>query len=164
MKEVWTGFALVHSLQQRPDGATALVTVRPTSVAINFHSGWDVAEWLERLTANAKVATVLGSIPASSVTVESEGRQMKQCWIQYKEKNLKNPPVNFHVFCFYRSCRSRQRDIKLTINLILLLQKKFGHEDVLHKYKFIFIITCSEYSVYTDVRYLELLLQLHVLV
>jgi hypothetical protein len=32
----------------------------------------------ERLTANAKVATVLGSIPASSDTVESEGRQMKQ--------------------------------------------------------------------------------------
>ncbi len=27
----------------------------------------------------AKVATVLGSIPASSDTVESEGRQMKQC-------------------------------------------------------------------------------------
>jgi hypothetical protein len=34
---------------------------------------------LERLTANAPVATVLGSIPASVGTVESEGRQMKQC-------------------------------------------------------------------------------------
>ncbi len=33
--------------------------------------GWDLAEWLERLTANA---TVLGSIPASYDTVESEGR------------------------------------------------------------------------------------------
>jgi hypothetical protein len=32
----------------------------------------------KRLTANAKVATVLGSIPASFDTVESEGRQMKQ--------------------------------------------------------------------------------------
>jgi hypothetical protein len=32
-----------------------------------------------RLTANAVIATVLGSIPASSDTVESEGRQMKQC-------------------------------------------------------------------------------------
>jgi hypothetical protein len=41
--------------------------------------GRDLAEWLERLTANAVVATVLGSIPASSDTVESEGRQMKQC-------------------------------------------------------------------------------------
>ncbi len=29
-------------------------------------------EWLERLTANAEVATVLGSIPASYDTVESE--------------------------------------------------------------------------------------------
>jgi hypothetical protein len=35
--------------------------------------------WLERLTANAPVAMVLGSIPASVGTVESEGRQMKQC-------------------------------------------------------------------------------------
>jgi hypothetical protein len=35
--------------------------------------------WLERLTANADVATVLGSTLASSDTVEFEGRQMKQC-------------------------------------------------------------------------------------
>ncbi len=32
---------------------------------------WDLAEWLERLPANAKVATVLWSIPASSDTVKS---------------------------------------------------------------------------------------------
>jgi hypothetical protein len=31
-------------------------------------------KWLERLTANAKVATILGSIPASSDTVESKGQ------------------------------------------------------------------------------------------
>jgi hypothetical protein len=36
-------------------------------------------EWLERLTGYVKVTTVLGSIPASSDTVESEGRQKKQC-------------------------------------------------------------------------------------
>jgi hypothetical protein len=35
--------------------------------------------WLERLTDNAEVATVLGSISASSDSVESEGRQFKQC-------------------------------------------------------------------------------------
>ncbi len=35
--------------------------------------------WLERLAANAKVATVQGSIPAFSDTVESEELQMKQC-------------------------------------------------------------------------------------
>jgi hypothetical protein len=34
----------------------------------------------ERLTANAKVAAVLGSTPASSDTIESEGRHAKQCW------------------------------------------------------------------------------------
>ena len=33
-----------------------------------------VAEWLERLAVNAKVATVQGSIPASSDTVEYDGR------------------------------------------------------------------------------------------
>jgi hypothetical protein len=31
------------------------------------------------LTDNAKVATVLGSIPAYTHTVESEGQQIKQC-------------------------------------------------------------------------------------
>ncbi len=35
----------------------------------NFYHGWDLAEW-----PNAEVATVLDVIPASSDTVESEGR------------------------------------------------------------------------------------------
>jgi hypothetical protein len=43
-----------------------------------------LAEWLERLTANAEVATVLGATPASSDTVESEGRQIK--YIKLKKK------------------------------------------------------------------------------
>ncbi len=49
---------------------------------IRFKYLWDIADFLERLTANALVATFLGSmisIPASSERVESEGRQMKQC-------------------------------------------------------------------------------------
>jgi hypothetical protein len=37
----------------------------------------DLAECLELLTSNAKVATVLGSIAAYYNTVKSEGRQMK---------------------------------------------------------------------------------------
>jgi len=51
-------------------------------------SGWDLAEWSDRLTANAEVATVPGSIPASTDTMESEGRQMKQSWIQYIWKKI----------------------------------------------------------------------------
>ncbi len=39
----------------------------------------NLAEWLERLTANAEIAIVMGFIPAFSDTEESEGRQMKQC-------------------------------------------------------------------------------------
>ncbi len=38
-----------------------------------------VASWLERLAVNAKVATVLGSVTASSDTMDLRGRQMKQC-------------------------------------------------------------------------------------
>ncbi len=41
--------------------------------------GLDLARWLDRLAVTVKVATVLGAIPASTDTVESEGRQMKQC-------------------------------------------------------------------------------------
>ncbi len=44
---------------------------------------FNLAEWLERLAVDAQVATVLGSIPPSPDTVESEGRQMKQCWMKY---------------------------------------------------------------------------------
>jgi hypothetical protein len=54
--------------------------------------GCDLAEWLERLTTNAVVATVLGSLPASSVTVESKGRQMKQYGISYIKISLQPRP------------------------------------------------------------------------
>jgi hypothetical protein len=61
------------------------------ALQISNPGGWDLAKWLERLAVNGKVATVLGSIPASSDSVESEGRQMRQCWITYiKIKNPKN--------------------------------------------------------------------------
>jgi hypothetical protein len=46
-----------------------------TELLINLE---DIAEWLERrTTANAKVATVLGSIPASFVILEFFGRRIK---------------------------------------------------------------------------------------
>ncbi len=53
-------------------------------------------EWLGRLTANAKDATVRGSILASSVTVESERRQLKQCSIKYRTKKSKISPFNIY--------------------------------------------------------------------
>jgi hypothetical protein len=49
---------------------------------------------LERLTAHAEVATVLSSISASSDTVKSEGRQMKQCCVKNRKKSKNNPPFN----------------------------------------------------------------------
>ncbi len=52
----------------------------------SYSSLVDLAECLERLTANAKVATVLGSIPSYSDSVESERRHIKQCWIMYWKK------------------------------------------------------------------------------
>jgi hypothetical protein len=44
----------------------------PVDIMVKWEK--DLAEWLQRLAA-----TVLGSIPASNDTVESEGRQMNQC-------------------------------------------------------------------------------------
>jgi hypothetical protein len=57
-------------------------------------NGWDQAVWLERLAVNAKDEALLVSIPASSDTVEFEGRQMKQCWITYIK--WKNPKKSHH--------------------------------------------------------------------
>jgi hypothetical protein len=43
----------------------------------------DLVEGLEHRTVNAEVPTVLGLIPASSDTMESARRQMKQCRLMY---------------------------------------------------------------------------------
>ncbi len=40
-------------------------------------------KWSERLAADANNPAFLGSIPASSETVENEGRQMKYYWKKY---------------------------------------------------------------------------------
>ncbi len=66
-------------------------------------SGWDLAEWLRHLTVNAVVATVLSSIPASSDTVESEGRQMEQCWIQYIKNQKTSSTVSDYRLSIYRA-------------------------------------------------------------
>ncbi len=54
---------------------------------------------VRRLTANAEVATVLGSISASSDAVPSEERQMKQCWRTYV-KTQKSPLKNTDIWKF----------------------------------------------------------------
>jgi hypothetical protein len=47
---------------------------------------------IQRVAANAKIATtVLGSIPASSDTAESEGRQVEQCRLKYFKNPQKTP-------------------------------------------------------------------------
>ncbi len=51
---------------------------------------------VRRLAVNAKVATVMGSFLASSDTVESEGRQMKQYWIT-NIKKFKNTVQIFPI-------------------------------------------------------------------
>ncbi len=48
----------------------------------------------------------MGSIPASSNTVESEGRQMMQCWIEYIKNNK---TVKFSFCLQYGSMRGRIR-------------------------------------------------------
>ncbi len=66
--------------------------------------GWDLTECLERLTANAEVAKVLGSIPASSDTVESCGRHVKQCWThKYQKIRKKTLQINPQIRLCNRS-------------------------------------------------------------
>jgi hypothetical protein len=70
------------------------IWMRSSRVWMRSSSGCDPSEWLERLTANSEVATVLGSIHASSDTVECEVRQMNHCWIKYWTKKIpKSSPV-----------------------------------------------------------------------
>jgi hypothetical protein len=56
-----------------------------------------------RQAANAKVAIILGSIPASSDTMESEGWQMEmgQCGITYIKRKIQNIPFSF-AFSYHR--------------------------------------------------------------
>jgi hypothetical protein len=82
-------------------------------------SGWNLAEWLERLAVNDKVATVLGLIPAFSDTVESGGRQMKQCWITYlkRKKIQKNKTKKFCVAVKYILYRNLMTCFRPTMEL-----------------------------------------------
>ncbi len=51
---------------------------------------WMRSRWVIRASdCQCRSRNSLGSITASSDTAESEGRQMKQCWIKYK----KNPKI-----------------------------------------------------------------------
>ncbi len=87
-----------------------------------FFFGWDLAGWMRSsrvwMTSSREwmrstrvvrasdsqcriVATVLAPIPASSDTVESEGRRMKQWWISYKKQ--KNPYFSFFFLPWFSS-------------------------------------------------------------
>jgi hypothetical protein len=60
-----------------PRNIATFALVKRSNIISFFKNIPQNAEWLERLTSNAKVATVLSSNPASSDTVESEWRQKK---------------------------------------------------------------------------------------
>ncbi len=47
--------------------------------------GWDLAEWLGHLTANAKLATILSWVLSQHPPTQRNLRdvQIKQCWIKY---------------------------------------------------------------------------------
>jgi predicted site-specific integrase-resolvase len=60
-------------------------------------SEWDLAEWLERLTANAEVATVLGSIQASTDWGAADEAMLKKVLLKKSPKIPKNPPVRYSM-------------------------------------------------------------------
>ncbi len=99
---------LCHSLRYYVTLGPSFTFVRPHPSLLFRQADKRIKFWWRRSSlvvrasgCQAEVPTVLGSIPASSDTVESEGRQMKQCWIQYieKKKNPKKSP--FEVLAWY---------------------------------------------------------------
>jgi hypothetical protein len=58
---------LHHTRDTESPTKVAIIATLSLSFSLRINSGRDLAEWLERLTANAEVATVLGSILTSSV-------------------------------------------------------------------------------------------------
>ncbi len=61
-----------------------------------------LSEWLERMTSNADVVTVLFSIPASSDTLESEGSANLVALNNVLKKPAKNPLlINIWIMTFY---------------------------------------------------------------
>jgi hypothetical protein len=77
------GFGLWSDSRSWQQPILGLTTERVTKFDSRMRSSLVV----RRLTANAPVATVLGSIPSSVGTVESEGRQMKQFEYSLKKKS-----------------------------------------------------------------------------
>ncbi len=74
------------------------------------------------LTANTEVpvATVLGSISASSDTAESEGRQMQQCYIKNEETKTKIPLYNYaNPGLDLAQHSKRHQDSPIRINLLI---------------------------------------------
>ena len=72
-------------------------------LSISLSSERDLAEWLEPLTAIAKVTTVLGLIPKFSETVKFERRQMKKVFRNPKTPHKGSSTVREsdfgHVLC-----------------------------------------------------------------
>ncbi len=80
-----------------------------------LHSG--PAEYLERLTTNAKAATVLSSVPISSDTTELEGRQMNPPKIQ-----LLSSVVDSWHFGVGPDPRIRNTELRILFRILLFRQ------------------------------------------
>ncbi len=91
MSDYWSGSNCWNSILVVKNN---LQTLNKLSFFTSY-CGWDLAMWLERLIVTAEIVTVLGSIPVSSDTVESEQQQMNQCWLNkvQKKKIQKYPPI-----------------------------------------------------------------------
>ncbi len=64
----------IGSIRELFKGSCVLESLKWNKLKLYIYVYMDLAEWLERMTDNAEVATVPGSIQASSDTVESGRR------------------------------------------------------------------------------------------
>ena len=101
-----------------------------------------VVKAVKRFTDNAEVATVLGSNPASSYTVESEGRQVKQCWIQYIEKEIQKFP---HVKFTWDMMQDQQRELEAVKQEKIKMERELTRQENTGRHLFFSIVSAFNY-------------------
>ncbi len=112
-------------------------------------------EWIERLAVNAEVATILGSIPAISDTVKSEGLQVNQCWIMYMYKSVGRMICTYlsTVPVFLNVCRKCFFTVFLSVALLLWYRISFSKIFFFHQLCNTWNVLISGFQLWRDLDF-----------
>ncbi len=98
------------------------------------------------LTANTEVPTLLDSIPASSNTAESEGRQLKQCWIQYIEKQRNKKQQDLIMEILWVSEDQAREEDEVGVGEVVMV---FSVQGLAHQPQGLLKVVCNEKLVWS---------------